>query len=361
MIGLCDIDLQTATSVKLRPPNLEIMKLATYYKIEENVFCRLINLDETELSSYDKIYLFSEQDKLITIPEAFKRANNVIYGGTGFTNKVYIPFENEIIDYTLPRPAIYKEYLKEKYNEGIKSQIITHLLDDTYYRRYAGKNQLPIPPIRPRHRVFIYDRELFQPGWEEMIDDMIKHKPSTIVCIHPIICRTVTDYFKLREKDKVSRTNIILLELDIPLSEVDYMLKKYDKYFLADITRQSNIMLTLGGSFPTNIQYYKDMIYKLNLLYAFWARSIPIKIKYIPAEIGKTNPIQNLSLKIEVWANNLSNNADVSINDRIVRKSKKKKSPAHEERDLILKMFPQAADLFNQNYDNISQRRFWRL
>ena len=63
MIGLVDYDLQTTSLVGLVPPNIEIMKLATYYKNEENTFCRLIDLKEQELSSYDKIYFFSEQEK----------------------------------------------------------------------------------------------------------------------------------------------------------------------------------------------------------------------------------------------------------------------------------------------------------
>jgi hypothetical protein len=61
------------------------MKLATYYKNEENTFCRLIDLKEQELSSYDKIYFFSEQEKYPEIPDAFKRADNIIFGGTAFT------------------------------------------------------------------------------------------------------------------------------------------------------------------------------------------------------------------------------------------------------------------------------------
>ena len=46
MIGLVDFDLQTSTSTSLLIPNLEIMKLATYYKKEENTFCRLIGLNK---------------------------------------------------------------------------------------------------------------------------------------------------------------------------------------------------------------------------------------------------------------------------------------------------------------------------
>ena len=68
MIGLVDYDLQTSTSTSLLIPNLEIMKLATYYRIEENHFCRLLTLEEQELGSYDKIYFFSELAKHPTVP-----------------------------------------------------------------------------------------------------------------------------------------------------------------------------------------------------------------------------------------------------------------------------------------------------
>ena len=115
MIGLVDLQLQSWDKLQLCPPNLEIMKLATYYQTEENKFCRLINLDEKEFGGYEKVYIFSESKQFITVPEAFKRAPNVVYGGTAFTNGKYVPFENDLIDYTLARPYIYKNFLKEKY------------------------------------------------------------------------------------------------------------------------------------------------------------------------------------------------------------------------------------------------------
>ena len=137
-------------------------------------------MDETECSGYDTIYVFSENDNYITVPEAFKRASNVIYGGSAFTNKKYVPFKNELIDYTLPKPYIYSNFLKEKYQSGIKEKNIEHVLDDTYYRRFAGEKELPIPPILPRKRVYIYDRDFFLPGWERVIADIAEHKPSSI-------------------------------------------------------------------------------------------------------------------------------------------------------------------------------------
>ena len=58
MIGLVDYDISNFSSSKFIIPNLEIMKLATYYKTEENRFCRLLSLDEEDLSGYEKIYFF---------------------------------------------------------------------------------------------------------------------------------------------------------------------------------------------------------------------------------------------------------------------------------------------------------------
>ena len=136
MIGLVDYNLQTSTSSSLLIPNLEIMKLATYYRLEENTFCRLLSLDETDLTPYEKIYFFSEIGTP-KVPDSFLRAANVIFGGSSFTNE-YIPFENKIIDYTLPRLAIYKEFLKQKYNDGIKSKIIEHVLEDGFLLRIAS-------------------------------------------------------------------------------------------------------------------------------------------------------------------------------------------------------------------------------
>ena len=91
MIGLVDLQLQQWDKPILCPPNLEIMKLATYYKTEENHFCRIINLDEQELGGYEKIYVFSESKDYTSVPDAFKRATNVIFGGSAFTNNKYIP------------------------------------------------------------------------------------------------------------------------------------------------------------------------------------------------------------------------------------------------------------------------------
>ena len=359
MIGLVDYDLFKTQSDTLIPPNIEIMKLATYYRNEENTFCRLINLDEEELSSYSKIYFFSESEIFPEIPPAFKKANNIIFGGTAFTYS-YEPFDNSIIDFTLPKLEVYKEFLKQKYQDGIKTKIINHILDDTYYRNYAGKERLPLPPVIPNKRVFLYDKDFFYPDWEDTINEITARRPSSIFRIHPIVCNKLSDYFKLRSQQKISRTSSIILELEIPLNEVNYMLKKYSNLFLADITKNSNIFLSLGNTFRTNFNYYKDYIYKLNLLYSFWSYEIPIKIKYIQPQIGSKDPIVHLSKLTESWACGKTK-LTRTLAERTTPKSKKNIPIELSEKNLLLKFYPEAEDLFNQTFTDIHNRRYWRL
>ena len=362
MIGLIDFDLQVSNSTNALIPNLDIMKLATYYRAEENTFCRLVGLDETELTGYEKIYFFSEANNIPNVPSQFLRADNVIFGGTAFTKGIYIPFENQIIDFTLPRPAVYKDFLKQKYQEGIKTNVINHTLDDTYYRMYAGENQLPIPRILPRKRVYLYDRDFFYPNWKEIIEEISSRNPSTIIRLHPIICKTLTQYFELRDQPKIARTNEIILDINIPLKEVGYMLKKYKNLFLADITTNSNIYITLGGDFPSAYHYYNDLIYKLNLLYSFWSAGIEIKIKYIKPSIGINNPMENLSLIIETWARGTLKNKN-TINKKIPKKHRKKDDDTTEEKEklLLLKFHPTAKDLFDQTFEGLKKGGYWRV
>jgi len=236
VIGLVDLQLQLWQKPSLCPPNLEIMKLATYYQQEENKFCRLINLDETELTSYEKIYIFSESKDFVTVPDIFKRADNIIYGGTAFTNGKYVPFENKLIDYTIARTRIYHDFLKDKRVAGIKDIEIARLLDNSYYRWHAGEDVLPLPAIQKRHRIYIYDIDFFQDGWRNIIDKMIDRKPSSINFIHPAHYKKISDFLDVRENYLINRSNDAYLDLNIPLKETPILMKHYKNRLLAAVS-----------------------------------------------------------------------------------------------------------------------------
>ena len=360
MIGLVDLQLQSWNKPQLCPPNLEIMKLATYYQYEENKFCRLINLDETEFGGYDKVYIFSESKDYITVPEAFKRASNVIYGGTAFTNGKYVPFENKLIDYTIARARVYSNFLKEKYIAGLKDIEVKHLLDNSYYRWHAGETVLPLPSIQKRHRIYIYDIDFFQEDWRSVIYKIMDRNPSSINFIHPAHYKKISDFLEVRENSLIAKGNDAFLDLNIPLKETPILMKHYKNRLLAVVRPSSQIYLSLGGSFYYQSDYLKDIIYKLNLLYVFWSCNIPLKIKYEEPTLGCYNPISDLSKLIMTWTQGETSKYK-SIIDRIPKdKSMSDVRPEREQLRVILDRYPSSETLFRQTTETAKQGGFWK-
>jgi len=184
------------------------------------------------------------------------------------------------------------------------------------------------------------------PNWEDIIERISSHNPSSIQPIHPIYCKTVSNFFKLREHNKIAKNAEIILDFNIPLDDTPILMKKYKNKFLADIKKTSNVYITLGGTFSTARQYQRDLIYKLNLLYIYWSNSIPLKIKYIQPDIGYHDPCANLSKLIEFWTTGETNQKK-SISERIYKdKSANEIRPERAERDAVIAQYPSSKTLF---------------
>lgn len=351
MIGFYDPYLFESPDGKLNPPNVEIMKLATYYR-EKNMHNRLI-LPGESVDAYEKIYCFSE--KPCNIPNILKSAPNVIYGGTYFTNGKYIPFNDSMIDYTIPKIGVYYQFLKQC---KVNPKLINDFLDNAYYRIGNEKLIYPAPVIHKQHRLYIYDKNpLEREDWQKNLQKFSSHGPSAIYFIHPIYCTSLNVFFQLREINKISRENEIILNLLIPSNEVSLMFKKYLNLMLADITLSSKTYLQLGGDFPTITQYYQNLIYTLNLLFCFWAKGVPIKIRYKEPSLGKINPIENLSRMIESWAD-ISSPAkrNLVLQNQFYTSQP---DPRKNEYEKLLNNFPSVKNLFNQSYEGLKIRKYW--
>lgn len=355
MIGFYDLDFYD--DKKLNWPNLELMKLASYHQKEEQQFCRLILPGEEELDSYDKIYVFSEQEEHKPVPLAFKRANNIIYGGSGFTRGKYIPFENKLIDYSLPSIQMYKNYLSKFFEIGMSYKTINSFLDTCYYRMYAGENKLPIPKMIKNKKIIIYDREIFYDDWLDIFEQLSKRNPSTILTIHPIYCNTLTEFFSLRRYPKFSPSNELILNLDVPFSQFNALFKRYELKFRADIGLKSAVMLPIGGTYFTKFQYYENFNYIMNLLFGFWAHNIPIKLYYQKPKTGIYNPIEDLTKHIVNWASlSTEKKQKETLLDRITKKSDNEK-----QKDELIKYNRNLSRLFNQSYEKLSNQGYWMV
>ena len=207
--------------------------------------------------------------------------------------------------------------------------------------------------------MYIYDRDFFQPGWREIVDDITEHKPSSINFIHAIHFYKLSDFFSARENDIITKSNDVFLDIKIPLQETKYMMREYKNHLLALIMPTSQIYLSIGGSYQYQIDYYKDFIYKLNLLYEFWAHKIPIKLKYEQPTLGCYDPLSDLSQLIATWSRSPLHETQ-TIYERIPKKTKSETtSAAKEQLELFVNRYPNKSILFKQNITILQQGGRW--
>lgn len=360
MIGICDLDLfQKSSEKKLYIPNVEAMKIATYYTTEERQYCRLLTPDtEEDLSKYSQVFLCSEFDNYV--PTSYRGYKNVVLCGTGFTNGTYKGFDNPLIDFMIPKTFIYKEFLQQQLKNDMTPKEIDGFLDNGYYRGYRVDEKLPSPPVLHRKRIYVYDRGISVSQWLSILTDLSSKLPSSIINIHPIECQRISEFFALRKFPSFARSNEVILDINVPANEVHLMFKKYRRNFLEDIVPTSNVFLPLGGTFPAYRGYYENLKYTLNLLYSFWSQNIPIKIYYKRPTIGANSPIAHLSEVIQVHcALDSKRRKETTILDDL--KKWKKNEEALTEYEKLVEVHPEMKDLFNQNYTELVQRRYWRI
>jgi hypothetical protein len=112
----------------------------------------------------------------------------------------------------------------------------------------------------------------------------------------------LSDFFTIRENNIISKSNDVFLDIKVPLTDMNYMMRHYKNKLLELIMPRSQIFLSIGGSYYYQIEYYKNFIYKMNLLYSFWANRIPIRLKYVEPALGCFDPLSDLSKLIASWS-----------------------------------------------------------
>lgn len=334
------------------------MKLANYCREEQNKQCRLI-LPQEDVSKYEKIYFYSEFTKIV--PLEIRRCSNVEYGGTAMTRNKYEPFTESYIEYLQPQIDIYKEFLREKYMLGVKSKNINNFLDSGYYRMRAGDEILPFPPTYHNKPFYIYDRDIVFDGVEDIIKKLIARHVRSINFVHPVFCKSLKDFFMFRKYQKVSKSNKYIFDFNTNILTLSNYIEKNRIELLSEIGGNTKVYIPFGGTKPTTKMYYLDLFEALNKLYCYWAKGIPMKLKYIEPAIGHYNSIETLSKIIGAWSfRSASNDYHVSILG-CMKKAPKKREEEIELVQRLQSMFPEHADLFNQTWDNLKDRRIWRV
>ena len=115
-IGLYDGDLQKYFHC---PFNLELMKIASYYKNKREI----VVLSPTFSPEKYSKFFFRKDYYDGSFPKELANKQNVDYGGLAFSNGLYVPMDLQI-EKTPPDTHIYEKILKIYFNFQRKQLII---------------------------------------------------------------------------------------------------------------------------------------------------------------------------------------------------------------------------------------------
>lgn len=171
MIGLYDWDL-----LKWRSPvvfNLELMKMATYFKVYERQITQMVR-DLNEVERYNKVYLRKDYEDFYYPPEVMKN-ERIVCGGYAFTNGLYLPL-NQKIESCIPDTSIYKKY-NFIYDVSPKLRKVFQYLMNGYHVRIQNDDVDFTKGDKSVRYLIIHDKDL-------IFNDYVKRQISKVRSIN---------------------------------------------------------------------------------------------------------------------------------------------------------------------------------
>lgn len=283
-------------------PSIGAMKMATYLRENQEDEVLLIT-SLKNAAGYDDVYFFSDKP-LSQLPKEIFTLNNVhLYGA-------FLDPLPRIVEHARASAQIYKPLIEERLVEKkITADNAFFLLDGVYYQPYDCEGRrMPLPPSKSGQVFYIYDKDFLakEECWD-ILDKIVERKPRTIVFAAPLLCHTVSQYFKVRDYTKVSRAkNKFILDYYVPPHHLDYYFSKYQLPFLGDLTKSGSTYIYLGkdygeGSYD-EIFYKHNLVYCLQLMKKYLENSLPIKIMLYERD-DLINPYLPFYKKIRTWWN----------------------------------------------------------
>ena len=352
MIAIYDEEFARAKR-GLPPPSLAAMKTAAYLKTEQTDQVVLIT-DLNSAANFNKVYFFSDKPLKELPKEVFLLANAELYGK-------YLEPLPQIIEHMAPDITIYHDVVQDRLLKKIVStNRALQFLDSIYYQAYGlNGERLPLPPSLHRKRFYLYDEDFLQyENCWDIFREIEERVPTGIYTIKPIQCRTVKQFFTLREDyEKVSRSNKIILDYFVPLHHFDIYFSKYKLKLLGEITKNSEIYVYIGKNYSSSaygeVFYLKNLYYCLNLIFSYYSRNIPIKAELFVVE-DSINPYKDIFHALRQWTNH--DNYDIKLSDYFTTK---KLQPVLED---FIKNNPAMEIFFDKSKnDLIYTRGIWKL
>lgn len=255
-VGLIDIDL--LNSPKIGKLNTELIKLGVYY--ENNGHQVEVLHEKNSIYDYDKLIVFSEVYKPI---KNYLTHPNVDFYGNYYSNKVFIPFNNDI-DYYETNYKIYDNFLRYYFLKKVyKERDIRMFKNSQWERLYPNKNPIDIYKILTGNNVYLSDTYFFdRDGWREVVKRLAIY-PSKIHFSRPLMIKNQNDFEDFLFMTKLNFTGL----------KGNIVIDNYDE-FESFILKNKDIMKSLKDKFIFTIGYnsknlYSESFYLMNLIPTF--------------------------------------------------------------------------------------------
>lgn len=298
-IGLFDQDL----ALGYKPyPNLELMKIASYYK-EHRDLTRLME-SAKEYEQFSRIYIRKEiVDK--NFPNRLISNINTEFGGYAFTNGIYVPMEDKF-ERCLPDTSLYDKFIK---NHKIRHDYKT-ILKSSLIRLETTRDFKKF--ITNSNRFVFYDKDL------NKIEDSFKcidycGQTGVIQVLNPMYFDDLEEALIWAKQSYLLTSNKIIYTENISLKEI----KEFSKR-----TKENKLSIRMKVlkelSYDASVEFFA---YKLKevLETFFYVKESGSKIDFYSAKLFKNvdfndvcfalnNVSQNFSLKQAYY--NINKNVD---------------------------------------------------
>ena len=239
-IGLYDINKSSYGKMRYEFPEIDLMKVYSYYKKNKNNIIELCQ-DYTKYKDYDLFYCFNNKRHIISKNLLnLQQELNVYLIGTCFYGDIWIPMDDEI-EHCEPDITSYSQFLRTTIINDTLAPWVANLFTDYYYLRYYYPDwhwNLISNKIKDK-KVILYDFDLTSnEGWQELCLRLKQDSGKKFVCRHELILRTIQDleFVAQNEIYKTSTKYPTKFIIDIPdflnnpinfIDEYFYLLKNF--------------------------------------------------------------------------------------------------------------------------------------
>ena len=244
-IGLVDSDLLIIPQLKTL--NVELMKLGVYF--ENNGHQVEVLHKENNPYDYDKLIIFASachpMKKFLSHPD-------IDFYGDYYSNKIYMPFNEEEIDYNTVNYKIYDNLLKQNFLKKVYNEKdIKMFKNSKWVRLYPNEKPIDINELLTGETVKIVDNYIFnRKDWHEVIRRMAIY-PSQIYFLRPQLIKNtqdLKDFIYMVDYGFVGLKGVVLItdydEFEKFVLDNKDLLKKYQNKINYNIGYNSNNLYT---------------------------------------------------------------------------------------------------------------------